>query len=82
MFTNSFTSGRRLLLLALVAGLSAAGPKSYAAPATPIDTDVNADGLNFTGTDAFFFGNAFSQDTTASLNGNDFLVQTMYAQVN
>jgi hypothetical protein len=56
--------------------------EGYAAPATPLDTDVNADGLNFTGTDAFFFGNAFSQDTTAVFNGNDILVQTMYAQAN
>lgn len=70
--------GRLRLVAALTVLMSGAG-MGQAAPATPLDTDVNADGLNFTGTDSFFFGTAFSQDVMASYNGNDILVQTMYA---
>jgi hypothetical protein len=82
MVLFSLLSRRRgLALLAVIfAVLAASSSKSWAASATPLDTDINADGLNFTGTDAFFFGNAFSQDTTASFNGNQLLVQTIYAQ--
>lgn len=70
----------RISCLAFAFLALAAPAIALAAPATLLDTDVNADGLNFTGTDAFAYGTSFSQDTAASYNGNDILVQTMYAQ--
>jgi hypothetical protein len=78
MFLDFLLARRRgwLSLVAMVAALTIVRSECRAADATPLDTDVNADGLNFTGTDAFAYGEVYSQDVTAVFNGNDLLVQT------
>ena len=63
------------LALAALASFVAAPPAVFAANATVLDTDPNVDGLGFGMTDAFTFG-IYGQDATASLQGNDFLVQS------
>lgn len=77
MFLDFLVSRRGWLsLVAMVAALTMIQSECRAADATPLDTDVNVDGLNFTGTDPFAYGGAYSQDATAVFNGNDILVQT------
>lgn len=77
MFLEKASSRHRwLAALVIVAGLAAVATEGWAADLTVLDTDPNPDGLNFTGTDTFVFGAAYSQDATAVFNGNDLLVQT------
>jgi hypothetical protein len=77
MLVNPLSRCRgRLSLAAIVAALTMIQGECRAADATPLDTDINIDGLSFTGTDPFVFGGAYSQDATAVFNGNDILVQT------
>ncbi|MBA3480974.1 MAG: hypothetical protein H0T51_04070 [Pirellulales bacterium] len=78
MFLDYLSSRQRQVasLAVIVAGLAVSASESWAADATPLDTDINVDGLSFTGSDPFVFGGAYSQDATAVFNGNDLLVQT------
>jgi hypothetical protein len=64
-----------LALIAFTAPITGSSD-ARAADAAPLDTDPNVDLLAFGGTDAFVFGDAYSQDDAASFNGNDLLVQT------
>jgi hypothetical protein len=72
-----FSAGTFLAACSLVGGLATVGsaPTAWAANATILDTDPNADGLGFGLTDAFAFG-IYGIDPNASLDGNDFLVQS------
>lgn len=75
---NCVSRARSILLLGQFALLFAFFGSSVllAADATVLDTDPNADGLGFGKTDAFTFGAVYTQNVSATLNGNNVLSQT------
>ncbi len=72
---NLTHSQRQLRLLTIGCMLFLLPSAGFAANATPLFTDINADGLGFGQTDPFAFG-IYGLDVDASFMGNDILVQS------